>query len=282
MVLGVGRAVLACLRWRSRDALFRIGLALLALAVLALPDVLTVKGDIGRMNTVFKFYLQAWTILALLSAVWLARLISRARCHWPFPLAWRRLWLGALAVLLAAVAIYPLRAAPVKLASRFGPLPLTLDGMAFMQKAAYRDRDQDADLPSDYAALRWLQDNVEGSPVVLEANTGLYKWGSRVSIYTGLPTVVGWDWHQKQQRVAMAEAVDERLKDVKTMFESTRLEQALPLLRRYGVAYIYVGGLERMYYPAGGLKKFEEAPRDVLQPVYERGDVTIYRVMGVS
>ena len=282
MVLGVGLAVLASLRWRSRDALFGIGLALLALAVLALPDVLTIKGDIGRMNTVFKFYLQAWTILALLSAVWLARLISRAHCHWPFPLAWRRLWLGALALLLAAVAIYPLRAAPVKLASRFGPLPLTLDGMAFMQKAAYRDRDQDADLPSDYAALRWLQDNVEGSPVVLEANTGLYKWGSRVSIYTGLPTVVGWDWHEKQQRVAMAAAVDERLKDVKTMFESTRLEQALPLLRRYGVAYIYVGGLERMYYPAGGLKKFEEAPRDVLQPVYERGDVTIYRVMGVS
>jgi uncharacterized membrane protein len=62
------------------------------------------------------------------------------------------------------------------------------------------------------------------------------------------------------------------------MYETPRLEQALPLLRKYGVVYIYVGGLERAYYPAAGLNKFAEAPGDVLETVYQRGGVSIYRL----
>jgi YYY domain-containing protein len=279
LVLGVGLAAVAWLRWRSRETLFTIGLALLALGVLSLPEVLAIKGDVGRMNTVFKFYYQAWTLLAVISAVWLVRLLAQTGRRWPYPRAWRRLWLAALVVFLGATLIYPLRAAPSKLAARFSPMPPSLDGMAFMEKAGYKVRDRDAELPADYAALRWMQDNIRGSPVVLEANTGLYSWGSRVSIYTGLPSVIGWDWHQKQQRVAMERVVEERLRDVKTMYETPRLEQVLPLLRRYGVGYVYVGGLERIHYPAAGLKKFEDAATEVLEVVYQAQGVTIYRVL---
>jgi YYY domain-containing protein len=276
LALASGLAGLAWLRWRSRETLFAIGLALLGLVVLSVPELVAIKGDVGRMNTVFKFYYQGWTLLAIVSAVWITRLVAGS--SWPCTRRWREMWLAGIALLLAVGLLYPLMASPSKLSARFGPLPPTLDGMAFMQKAVYKDRDRDVSLSTDYTALRWMQDNIEGSPVVLEANTGLYKWGSRVSIYTGLPTVIGWDWHEKQQRVATASAVDERLKDVKTMFESPRLEQTLPLLQKYGVAYIYVGGLERIYYPANGLRKFEQAPRDILEPVYQSANVTIYRV----
>jgi uncharacterized membrane protein len=162
---------------------------------------------------------------------------------------------------------------------RFTPLAPTLDGMAYMEHATYRDKDRDLSLNADYQAIRWLQDNIVGTPVILEAQTGLYKWGSRVSIYTGLPTVLGWDWHEKQQRVTMGDRVDERLRDVKTIYESPRMDQVLPLLKKYDVSYIYVGPLERAYYPAAGLKKLEETPLDILKPVYEANQVTIYQVV---
>lgn len=285
MALLIGLVVLVWLRWRSSETIFAAGLAALALLLLGVPEIVALKGDVGRMNTVFKFYYQSWVLLGLVGALWLVRLVARRPRLWPCSSSWHRIWLAGAVALLAAVLVYPLLGTPVKLSARFGPSSagsLTLDGMAFMQSAAYRDRDRDAQLPGDYAALRWMQEHVPGSPVVLEANTGLYKWGSRVSIYTGLPTVVGWDWHQKQQRVAMAGAVDQRLRDVRTIYESSTMEPVLPLLRRYGVKYVYVGPLERIYYSPGGLQKFERPPSEVLELVYQAEGVAIYRLADSS
>ena len=76
-------------------------------------------------------------------------------------------------------------------------------------------------------------------------------------------------------------AVDERVRDVRTMFDSPRLDQALPLLRKYGVSYIYVGGLERIYYSAAGLQKFE-LPSDLLKTEYSASGVTIYWLNGAQ
>ncbi|MCC7106679.1 MAG: hypothetical protein IT307_16195, partial [Chloroflexi bacterium] len=279
LVLGAALLGLALLRWQSGESLFTIGLAGLALAVMAVPEVVNLQGDIGRMNTVFKFYYQAWTLLAVTSACLVVRLTLGPLARWMGSPGWRRAWLAGLALLSAAVLVYPLRAPAVKLPLRFTPLAPTLDGMAFMERATYRDKDKDLSLDADYRAIRWLQDTVVGTPVILEAQTGLYKWGSRVSVYTGLPTVLGWDWHEKQQRVTMGERVDERLRDVKTIYESPRMDQALPLLKKYDVSYIYVGPLERAYYAAAGLKKLEEAPLDVVKPVYQANQVTIYQVV---
>jgi uncharacterized membrane protein len=167
-------------------------------------------------------------------------------------------------------------------------LDRTLDGMAYMTEAVYDDGGPDDSpgatypLAGDYAAIRWLEDNVEGSPVVLEGNTPLYRWGSRVSVYTGLPTVLGWDWHQTQQRAGYGSLIEERKDDVETMLGGRgSFGRIKPLLDKYHVRYIYIGELERTYYDAAGLRKFAQAAAaGELTVVYDADGVTIYRYDG--
>jgi uncharacterized membrane protein len=204
-------------------------------------------------------------LLGLAAAIIAVRLLRRWR---PGRASWQW-WSAGAAVLLAACLIYPVQATPVKLALRFDPLvPPTDDGMAYMKTAVYADKGQNLPLDADYRAITWMQDNVPGSPVVLEANTGLYKWGSRVSVYTGLPTVVGWDWHQRQQRGDFAWMVEERVRDVQLMYDTPDPTALTTLLRKYHVEYVYVGPLERAYYSEPGLRKFRDLVGTAFDLVY--------------
>jgi len=242
-------------------------------------EFITIKGDIGRMNTVFKFYLQAWFLWGIASAIGIAGILERWSRPLPVrPPQWRTTWSTVLTLLLLAILIYPVMATPVKVGRRFQPTPPTLDGMAYMVGSVFQDQNRDIRLTSDYQAIRWIQDNVAGSPTLLEAQVPEYRWGSRVSIYTGLPTVLGWTWHERQQRWGYQGMIDQRLRDIKTMFESTDPALVARLLQRYGVKLVYVGDLERAYYPAPGLAKFESMVGTQLSIAYSADGVTVYEV----
>ncbi len=255
--------------------LFGMGLAL-SLGV----DLVVLKGDIGRMNTVFKFYLQIWVLWSIAAAVSLSYLAERLR-RWTVQR--QRLWRGAFGVLFFLAALYPVLATRAKINDRFdrtvGP---TLDGMAYMTRAVYHDG-VPMDLKWDRAAINWLLDNVQGSPVIAECNTepGLYRWGSRVSIYTGLPTIVGWSWHQRQQRSAIpGEWVNMRVNEVRTLYTDPSPDVALSILRKYDVRYVYLGEVERVYYPGPGLDKFDAmCAQGLLNLLYQNQKVKVYEVV---
>src|SRR5205807_9402977 len=129
----------------------------------------------------------------------------------------------------------------------FNDLPLSLDGMQYMDSARYLDDGKDLNLAADARAIRWLQNNIVGTPVVLEGRSPVYRWGSRISIYTGLPTILGWDVHQGQQRAGYAGMIQERIGDVERAYRSANAPDAMGILRKYQVRYVVVGGLERKY-----------------------------------
>jgi YYY domain-containing protein len=252
----------------------------LALAITMGVEVLRQKDDIGRMNTVFKFYLQAWTLFGVSLAFGLAAFAAR--------LEFRRSALGKLAwavvgVLFVGTMLYPPFAARAKIRDRFSAeaSPRGLDGMAYMDKAQYFDNGQDLLLADDKAAMLWLMQNVRGSPTILEAQVPEYRWGSRFSVYTGLPTVQGWNWHQRQQRSIVPSAeVERRVADVAEAYNTTDLVRARQLLDRYDVRYVIVGQEERAFYNPGGLAKFAELENQgYLKTVYAGGAVTIYEVV---
>ena len=259
-------------------------LRLLVTAGLALclgTEWVVLKGDIGRMNTVFKFSLQTWIMWGIAVAVALGTLLGRDN-KIATSVVRRGWWRAGLVLLALGMASYPLLATGAKIRDRIDVSQgHGLDGMAYMDTARYVDNGQELTLAHDAAAIRWLQDNVLGSPVIVEANTPLYRWGGRISVYTGLPSVIGWDWHQKQQRAALNSiVVDWRLQDLNVIYTTVSIQETVALLDRYQVGLVYVGELERAYYPAESLAKFDAMVGDVLERVYVEGPVSIYRVRG--
>ena len=161
---------------------------------------------------------------------------------------------------------------------------MTLDGARYIEGTLYHDRNGQVDLAADYEGIKWLRDQVEGSPVVLEASMPAkyhYRaWNGRVSVYTGLPSIVGWQVHQEQQRRGYAPEVVLRILDVDRIYSTTDSSEALELMRKYGVEYVYLGQVERLYYPDDGLQKFADQLADYLELVYQNEEVNIYRVRG--
>jgi YYY domain-containing protein len=264
----------------KRFVLFMIGTALLlTLAV----ELVAVKGDIGRMNTVFKFYYQAWTLLSLSAAAALAWLWGKLRSWQP---VWETIWTVGLVMLVAGCALYPMIATQAKIEDRMAAdAPHTLDGMAFMDYARLLDGQSpqssiDMDLSQDFRAIHWAQANIPGSPIIVEANTPEYRhWGTRFTIYTGLPGVVGWNWHERQQRTITPDTwVYQRIDDITAFYQTTDPAQAKEFLQKYHVQYIIFGQIEKAWYPGPGLNKFEQLNGKLWDRVYQNEQTAIYKV----
>jgi uncharacterized membrane protein len=265
-------------------------LVTVALALTFVYEVVVPKGlDIGRMNTVFKLAMQAWIMLAVTSGVALLWLLNSSR-HWA---PWlRRGWGFVAGLLLFFAALYPIQATRAKWDDRFAPrdIPPTLNGMAYMQGAQYDAGKGPFRLKDDYDAIVWMEQHISGSPVIAEAATGypgpnvpMYTHpGNRVANNTGLPAVMGWDWHQKQQRSLTkggtpGQWIDQREQEVHDFYTIYNAQQAVEFIKRYRVRYVYVGALEQSIYGPEGLGKFDQMPE--LQLVYENPQVKIYEVM---
>jgi YYY domain-containing protein len=249
-------------------------------------EIVVLKGDVGRQNTIFKFYLQAWLLLSVVAGISVAWI--RERVHrWPPRVAY--LWWAVMGVLILGGSLFLPLGVYARATDRISPLTgLTLDGMAFMRTSSVCESPggincRIASLNGDYYAIRWMQENIAGSPVIME---GLgwreYLWEGRVSIYTGLPTVVGWSWHERQQRPMLpGTLVEQRRADVNTCYDTTDPSRAMDILTRYGVRYVYVGDYEWLYYSAAGLAKFDQlADQGLLRVRYDLFGVTIYEVLG--
>ncbi len=262
----------------KRFVLFLIGTGLtITMAV----EFIALVGDIGRMNTIFKLYLQVWMMFAVSAAAAFAWLLNSL---FTWKAKWRNLYQTGVYILLACAFMFTLTGTTDKIADRMNPeAPHSLDSMEYMNHSELWDG-QTMDLSQDYRAIRWMQDNVIGSPVIVEANCSEYRWCTRFTINTGLPSVVGWNWHQRQQRGVFAPQVQTRVDEVSMFYNTTDIQLVLNFLKKYDVKYIVVGQLERNIYPPlpelpDGLAKFKEYEGVHWKIVYQDLETTIYEVM---
>ncbi|HNR96235.1 MAG TPA: DUF2298 domain-containing protein [Anaerolineae bacterium] len=216
-----------------------------------------------RMNTVFKFYYQAWLLFALASAYGCYHLLGRPSiAPSTGKTVARGVWAAALVLLISASLVYPLLGVPSK-AGDFKGKP-TLDGMAFIE--GFR--------ADDYAAMLWLQKNVSGSAHIVESTGGSYTETAWVSAFTGLPTVLGWDFHEHQWRGNSTEA-NLRRPLIEQIYQGTDREQVLSILDKYDIEYVYLGPVERSKFNLP--PNVDERLGRFLDKVFEQGSVSIYR-----
>ncbi|MGB1287690.1 MAG: DUF2298 domain-containing protein, partial [Aggregatilineales bacterium] len=246
-------------------------------------EFIVIAGDIGRQNTVFKFYLQAWILFSVAGGVAFGWIFQHSDT-WRNWLRW--LWFIPMMTLLLIAAMYPVMATRARSMDRQSfETPVTLDGHDYMQTSSHvlMDYAEAIDLAPDYAMIRWLQDNVQGSPVIIEGRSlaSEYRWNSRIAINTGLPSVLGWNFHQRQQRTfdPLTRLVDQREANVKFFYNTSDVGLAVNILRQYDVSYVIAGRMEAIMTTPEGLEKFRQmVEMDLLDIVFEDGDSTIFEV----
>jgi YYY domain-containing protein len=226
------------------------------LLVLA-PEFIYLRDNFGsRMNTIFKFYYEAWALWSMAAAFGTVILIRELRAL--------KLWLfSALMLLVLGIGLtYPVLALPNKTDnfSAANPDRRTLDGAAYL--GLYN--------PDDYAGIRWLAQAPLGT--VVEAVGGGYSDYARVATYSGQPNLLGWTNHEGQWRGGYKE-MGSRSDDVEKLYTTGSWNETETLLKRYGIVYVYIGTLERTTY-AVNEGKFASH----LTEVYRQGQVVIYRV----
>ncbi|MQG67020.1 MAG: hypothetical protein FI704_08040, partial [SAR202 cluster bacterium] len=260
------------------DSFFPCLLAIGAFSVVIGVDIWRIEGDIDRMNTVFKFYLHVWIILGIAAAYFLYNLINQL--SFSLKSTFSYCWAIFIFLLVSSSLIYTAFGTADRLQDRFykSVTAFTLDGYEFMKDGIYKDEKGDINLSADMAAIRWLRDNIEGSPVILEGVTPTYRWGGRISIHTGLPTVIGWEWHQQQQRWEYRNEINSRMADVNSIYTTPGFELAGNLIDKYGVKYIVIGEVEKLYYPSNGLRKIYEGLGGKLEKIYDAEGVIIMKV----
>ena len=216
-----------------------------------------------RYNTVMKFYFPVWILLAIASAYGVFRVMQRAAGKL------KGVWVGALIVLIICCLMQPVGQTIGWASGKRSYFNIgrgTLDGTAYVKTIA----------PGDYEAIQWINANIRGQPVILEAPGGAYQFTSYIATMTGLPTVVGWVTHEVMWRGSW-EPMSERSTDVDNIYNSPDSDEALALLKKYNVEYVYVGKAEAEKYPAESLQQFTSNP-ERYKIIYQNQGVVIYQV----
>lgn len=246
---------------------FSLLLILAGLLLVLAPEFFFLRDQFGwRINTVFKFYYQAWLLWSVAAAYGCVRLLQRLRAFW------RYAWCAGLALLLLVGLVY-IDLGVLEKTNNFSPATgMTLDGAV----------DYENQYPNDMAAIHWLASAPAG--VVTEAVSytgGSYSDYARVATYSGQPNVLGWIGHESQWRGG-GDEMGSRMADIERLYCTHDWAEAQNVLEQYNVRYVFVGSLERNTYKPGQINcpngMFDAKFAENLQSAYQVGDVTVYEI----
>ena len=226
--------------------------------LIAVPELIYVR-DIythshQRANTMFKLTYQSFIIFSLISGYAIVRPLNLLKKN-----ITRATFLIACLIFSIFIFIYPQKAivSYYTMEKNQG-----LHGLNYLQSR----------YPDDYSAIKWLNNQARGQPVIVEAVGDSYTDFARVSANTGLPTIIGWPVHEWLWRGSFDEPA-ERTEEVKLIYESDDISLTKQLLDKYRVEYIFIGTLERRKYRDLNESKFLNRS----QIVFSSGKTKIYR-----
>lgn len=215
---------------------FGIILGISAIGLILIPELVYVRDiyekEYARSNTMFKLTYQAFIMFGILMGYAFVRLWMEKKHRI------RKMLLTVGFVCFAGCCCYIGTAVHAWFGQVWDQKQYQgLDATVFLEKY----------FPEDEPAIRWLNENVEGNPVVLEANGDSYSDFERVSSMTGLPTILGWYVHEWLWRGG-TEELNQRSGLVEEVYTSDNKEMIMSILEEYQVEYIFVGKMEHEKY----------------------------------
>jgi uncharacterized membrane protein len=127
--------------------------------------------------------------------------------------------------------------------------------------------------PGDYDLINWVNQNIKGQPIILEANGDSYTDYARISANTGLPTVIGWPVHEWLWR-GTYDIVAPRIADVQTLYSTTNINIAKALVKKYNISYAVISALERQKYSNINEQTFVKLGK----LIYQNGGTRLYKI----
>ncbi len=275
--IGVYNALYLARQENEGGRLFATLLAVLGLGLIIGAEFLFIRDFFNnRGNTVFKLYYQAWILLAAASAFAVYFWLRTIRNLKGWSTAFSYVWAVAFALLLLGSLYYPLAAVNTKPDTPYAGR--TLDGLSYVRQ----------NNPAEYDAIEWLKQNAPPDAAIVEAVGEWSDW-ALVSRSTGLPTIVNWLGHQKQwrggweqfdaetpevSRALRDQYFNEKAGEVELIYTTLDPAEAQIILYKYDIDFVYISPRERDKYGVEGIPKFD----DIAAPVFQQGDVVIYRV----
>ena len=262
---------------------FALALAAAGFFLLGGAELFHIADQFGnRMNTVFKFYYQAWLLLGIAGAIGMYYILAVPLRNawvdeWALLLAGLRIvWVAIVAALLVISAYYPVGAV-LERTGWTSPGETrednTLAGLDYLRKSS----------PGEYAAIVWLRDSAEPGRIV-ETVGNAYDAHGGIAAATGRPTPLSWEGHERQWRGDDVNSeLARRRADVEAIFTSDQSAISRGLLRHYGIRWLIVGARERAAYGDDVSERMVKwAGEGWLTPAFESGAVVIYEVKGQS
>jgi len=276
---------------------FILMLIFLGAVLVLVPDFIFLRDlFMNRLNTIFKFYYQAWSLWSLAGAFSVAVLLQELKGRWA--LIYR---VGLVLVLIISL-VFPVLGLVTK--TNDFQIPVFLQTLKARQAANDTHATQNAikvwtldgsvlfsnQYPDDAAAARWLSTAPAG--IIAEATSNdAYSDFGRMAVYSGQPAVLGWWWHEYQWRGNLAQMVSpltdltcqghftiiglprSRADDLACLYESTNWEIASEIISNYNIRYMVIGTLERRNYHIN-----EAIFQQHLLQVFQQGQVVIYEI----
>jgi uncharacterized membrane protein len=236
----------------SPAAVFVTLLTIAGVLLVLIPEFFYLRDQFGwRMNTIFKFYYQAWLLWGITAAFGTALLVRELRG------GWTALFVILMTGVVLASFAYPVLSLWNRTNGLNPPSGRTLDGAAY-----FHDRDSD-----DSAAIRWLSLAPPGN--VVEAVGPQYSEYARVATLSGQPTVLGWPGHESQWRGGEKE-MGSRQVDIETLYRiRTGADEGNYESLRYSLRLYWTARAD--YLPCQRRQVHPD-----LTPVFQQGEVVIY------
>jgi uncharacterized membrane protein len=234
------------------------------LIMIILPQLIYLKDiyyyqnpPFARANTVFKMWYSAWPLIAVATASLLVVLDCSIKKK-----LWRYILRSIVAISCTALAfgLY------VGLKSLNDHRPNTLNGLAYLNR-------QDL---AKLEIIEWVDKNITGQPIVLQAVGQSYSQKSWLASYSGLPTIIGWQSHEWGWRYS-SEAwnlISQCSSSVQAIYESADSNTLKSRADTLSISYILIGPDELSAYKID-ISIFIEA---FGQPVFGNARYALYKV----